>query len=146
MTRSTRSLFLVATLALAPWARALAQDPPPETIRLSLRYNPGTKPGVLVLRVAGVNGDSIRAIIQRDFDYGDRISVIAAAETGLPDTPTGGRNGNYPLFARLGAVFKVEDELDVHLFGRVSAKRLEPLDAPFLAERIDLVVSPSCAQ
>jgi len=108
MTRSTRSLFLLATLALAPWTRAVAQDPPPETVRLSLRYNPGTKPGVLVLRVAGVNGDSIRAIIQRDFDHGDRVNVIAATETGLPDTPTGGRNGNYALFARLGAIALVQ--------------------------------------
>ena len=109
MTRSTRSLLLLAALTLVlPWARALAQDPPPETVRLSLRYNPGTKPGVLVLRVAGVTGDSVRAIIQRDFDYGDRINVIASAETGLPDTPTGGRNGNYALFARLGAIALVQ--------------------------------------
>jgi len=99
------ALFVVATTiaSLTPLARAVAQNPPPEAVVIGLRYDPGTKPGVLVLRVAGSSGDSIRAILQRDFDYGDRVNVIAPDETGIPDTPTAGRNGNYPLYARLGA-------------------------------------------
>ena len=73
-----------------------------------LRYDPNSKPGVLVLRIAGVNGDSMRTILQRDFDNGDRINVIAGDESGFPDTPTAGRNSNYPLYARLGAVALVQ--------------------------------------
>lgn len=103
-----RSAALLAVLAVAPVTRAAAQDTLSGAVRLTLRYDPGTKPGVLVLRVPGSSGDSIRAIIQRDFDYGDRINVIAAEESGFPDTPVAGRNGNYPLYARLGAVALVQ--------------------------------------
>lgn len=99
---------LLAALGLAPVTRAAAQDTLSGAVRLILRYDPGTKPGVLVLRVPGSSGDSIRAIVQRDFDYGDRINVIAAEESGFPDTPTAGRDGNYPLYARLGAVALVQ--------------------------------------
>jgi TolB protein len=73
-------------------------------VQLSLRYAPGTRPGIVVLPVSGEHGDSIRAILQRDFDYGDRISVIP---TDLPTVAAAAANGgptiNYPLFARLGA-------------------------------------------
>lgn len=108
MIRFSRALLVAATVALAPTARAAAQDPPPEAVRIGLRYDPGSKPGVLVLRVPGASGDSIRAIIQRDFDHGDRINVVAADEAGFPDTPTAGRNSNYPLYARLGAIALVQ--------------------------------------
>ena len=55
-----------------------------------------------------MNGDSLRAILQRDFDNGDRINVIAGDETGFPDAPTAGKNSNYPLYAKLGAVALAE--------------------------------------
>jgi TolB protein len=108
MTRLHCAVLLSAAMTLAPLARGSAQDTLQNTVRLTLRYDPGTKPGVLVLRVPGVNGDSIRAILQRDFDYGDRINIIGAEETGFPDTPTAGRNSNYPLYGRLGAVALVQ--------------------------------------
>lgn len=73
-------------------------------VQLSLRYAPGTRPGIVVLPVPGEHGDSVRAILQRDFDYGDRVSVIP---TDLPTVAAAAANGgptiNYPLFARLGA-------------------------------------------
>ena len=104
MIRLPYAAWFAAAITIAPLTRGVAQNPPqPEAVVLGLRYDPGTKPGVLVLRVAGVSGDSIRAILQRDFDYGDRITVIAAEEGGFPDAPTAGRNGNYPLYAKLGA-------------------------------------------
>lgn len=93
----------VAAMTIAPLARGAAQNTPPEAVVIGLVYDPNTKPGVLVLRVPGTTGDSIRAILQRDFDYGDRITVIAGDDAGFPDTPVGGRNGNYPLYAKLGA-------------------------------------------
>ncbi|MEO7965315.1 MAG: hypothetical protein ABIT38_15515, partial [Gemmatimonadaceae bacterium] len=73
----------------------------------SLVYTPGTKPGVIVLPVAGSSGDSIRAILQRDFEYGDRINVIALAASDVPPITAGGKP-NYPLFVRLGAAAILE--------------------------------------
>src|SRR5580765_5864604 len=104
MTQLLRAALLVAAITTIPITGVGAQD----TLRLVLRYDPNTKPGVLVLRVPGVNGDSLRAILQRDFDNGDRINVVAADETGFPDAPIAGKNGNYPLYAKLGAVALVQ--------------------------------------
>jgi TolB protein len=108
MTRSPRAVLVAALAALVPLAPLSAQDTLQQAVRIGLRYDPGTKPGVLVLRVPGANGDSIRAILQRDFDYGDRINVVAADEAGFPDTPVAGRNGNYALYGRLGAIALVQ--------------------------------------
>jgi TolB protein len=108
MTRLLRAALLAAAITTIPLARASAQDTLQQAIRIGLRYDPNTKPGVLVLRVPGVNGDSLRAILQRDFDNGDRINVIAADEAGFPDAPTAGKNGNYPVYAKLGAVAIVQ--------------------------------------
>lgn len=86
------------TLPLAP-GTAGAQDPtPPQGVRIGLTYTTGTRPGLYVLPMRGPRADSIRAIITRDLDYGDRISVIAP-DSGAP--PTG--KLNYALYARLGA-------------------------------------------
>lgn len=100
---------LLAALALA-WsgATAAAQDTT-RGVRLGLRYTPGTVPGVLVLPVNGEVGDSVRAILQRDFEYGDRINVIAldfaAVDSANPDSRG---SYNYPLYARLGAAAVVQ--------------------------------------
>lgn len=77
-------------------------------VRIGLRYDPGVKPGILVLPVAGANGDSIRAILERDFDYSDRLAVItlSAADAALLEgrAPSGAPVPmNFELFARLGA-------------------------------------------
>src|SRR5690349_10036465 len=104
MTRLLRAALLVAAIMTVPFGRVFAQD----TTRLVLRYDPNTKPGVLVLRIPGTTGDSLRAIVQRDLDYGDRINVVAADEAGFPDAPTAGKNSNYPLYAKLGAVALVQ--------------------------------------
>ena len=103
------SALLAGAMLIAPLARVFAQaTPPPEAVVIGLTYDPGTKPGVLVLRVPGATGDSIRAILQNDFDNGDRINVVAKDGGGFPDTPTGGRNGNYQLYAQLGALAIVQ--------------------------------------
>src|SRR6185295_641053 len=108
MKRFLRAAFVVAASITIPFASATAQDTLQQAVRLILRYDPNTKPGVLVLRIAGTTGDSLRAILQRDFDYGDRINVVAADEGGFPDAPTAGKNSNYPLYAKLGAVALVQ--------------------------------------
>lgn len=95
MTRTLRrTIGAVALLALA--APALrAQEP---GVRIGLTYTAGTRPGVYLLPVTGPYSDSIRAILARDLDFGDRISVIAP-DSGAPV------NGplNYQLYSRLGA-------------------------------------------
>jgi TolB protein len=107
--RRTSALALVAALAfLLRGTSASAQDSS-LTVRIGLTYAPGTKPGVLVLPVNGANGDSIRAILQRDLDYSDRANVIAG-EALVMDTSSDGSRGkfNYPLYARLGAAAMVQ--------------------------------------
>jgi TolB protein len=97
--RRSRLLVGVAGLLL-PVAGVVAQPPtaPPQGVRIGLTYQAGTRPGLYVLPIRGPHADSVRAIITRDLDFGDRISVIAP-DSGMP--PTGALN--YPLYARLGA-------------------------------------------
>jgi TolB protein len=100
----------------ALWALALtsglalplgAQDTTSRGVRIGLAYDPGTKPGIIVLPVSGVGGDSVRAIVARDLDFGDRVNVIdldkgasaVALRSGIP---------NWPLLAQLGAAAAVQ--------------------------------------
>lgn len=95
MTRVPR--FTIRAIALLAFvAPALhAQD---SGVRIGLTYTAGTRPAVYLLPVTGPYSDSIRAILARDLDFGDRISVIAP-DSGAPV------NGplNYQLYSRLGA-------------------------------------------
>lgn len=107
--RRTGALALMAALAFVlRGSEASAQDSS-LTVRIGLTYAPGTKPGVLVLPVNGASGDSVRAILQRDLDYGDRTNVIAT-EALVMDSLSDGSRGkfNYPLYARLGAAAMVQ--------------------------------------
>jgi TolB protein len=95
---------LVALLFATPLA---AQDTTARGVRIGLSYNPGTKPGVVVLPVSGARGDSIRAIVQRDLDYGDRVNAIVLDATSARDAArTAGPN--WVLLARLGAAAAVQ--------------------------------------
>lgn len=88
-----RSLALAALLATP----ALAQP----GVRLGLIYGEGgTRPGIFVLPVAGAAGDSLRTIVMRDLDYGDRVTVLPR-NTALP-APAGTREIDYAAAARLG--------------------------------------------
>jgi TolB protein len=94
---------LAALLVAAP---LVAQDTTSRGVRIGLTYDPGTKPGVVVLPVSGARGDSVRAIVQRDLDFGDRVNAIvlegsAAQEAARASGP------NWPLLARLGAAAAV---------------------------------------
>ncbi len=105
--RRPGALALMAALALVlRGTTARAQDT--TMVRISGQYNAGIKPGVLVLPVNGANGDSVRAILQRDLDYSDRINVILTEATPM-DTASDGSRGqfNFPLYARLGAMLVV---------------------------------------
>ena len=103
------ALVLIAALAFVlRGVVAHAQDPAPP-VRIGLTYAPGTKPGVLVLPVNGDNGDSVRAILQRDLDFGDRVNVIATESIAMDSMSDGSRGQfNYPLYSRLGAAAMVQ--------------------------------------
>jgi len=77
-------------------------------VRLGLTYAAGTKPGVIVLPVRDDYDDSLRVIVQRDFDYSDRLTPIVldgATLNGL--VPPAGQELNYSLVAGFGAALVV---------------------------------------
>jgi hypothetical protein len=74
--RRPGATVLMAALALVLRGEFLSAQDSSTTVRIGLTYAAGTKPGVLVLPVSGENGDSVRAIIQRDLDYGIAHMVI----------------------------------------------------------------------
>jgi TolB protein len=129
--QSVVARFAVALLVLAPPA-LVAQDTASRGVRIGLRYDPGTKPGVAVLPISGISGDSIRTILERDFDYSDRLAVVTLSTTEgfliTGGTPAGSPVPlNYPLFAKLGAVAVVQatpsrDGLHVTLHDVAGAK------------------------
>ncbi|MHB8838274.1 MAG: hypothetical protein ACYC7F_04910 [Gemmatimonadaceae bacterium] len=84
-------------LCLVPWL-VQGQDTIPAGVRVGLTYDPSTRPGVFVTSVAGETGDSVRAILARDLDFGDRLTVISA-EAG----PAPAGRFNYELYSKLGA-------------------------------------------
>ena len=72
-----------------------------EGVRLGLIYGDGGKrPGIHVLPVAGAAGDSVRTIIMRDLDFGDRVTVLSR-NTALP-VPRAPGALDYGAAARLG--------------------------------------------
>ena len=95
-------LLLVAALLLCPLG-LVAQDTIPAGVRVGLTYDPSTRPGVFVTAVAGEQGDSVRAILARDLDFGDRLTVIST-DAGVP--PRG--RSNYELYAKVRAAALVQ--------------------------------------
>lgn len=104
-------------------SRGLAQDTTfKQGVQLTLRYAAGTRPGIVVLPVPGPYGDSVRAILQRDLDYGDRVTIIP---TDVPTVAAAAATGaspalNYPLFARLGAAGIIQIQWSSDAVARVA--------------------------
>lgn len=105
------ALVLAASGLLAASPAAAQQQPTPPGVSIGLQYATGSKPGVLVLPVPGAMGDSIRAILMRDFDFSDRLTVIGNAERPGESPVVAGAATNYPLYSRLGAVAVVQANL-----------------------------------
>lgn len=87
-------------LVMALCVPALGAQDTVRGVRIGLQYGAGTQPGVAVLDVRGAAGDSVRAMLVRDLDHGDRVRIVARAPGELP--PVSGMP-NYALFTRLGA-------------------------------------------
>src|SRR5215213_3572207 len=107
----TAAAFVAAT-GLVVSTRACSQEPSPPPapgVRLGLSYPAGTTPKVVVMPVDSTPGDSVRTMIQRDFDYGDRVApLILDNMTLMGMTPAPGQAYNFSLFANLGAAAIVE--------------------------------------
>ena len=106
---------MVAALVVASGAvvstRACGQEPPapPPGVRLGIGYAPGTIPKVIVMPADSAPGDSARAIIQRDFDYSDRVAPLMLDDMTLMGmTPAAGQPYNFSLFSNLGVAAIIE--------------------------------------
>ncbi len=100
MARFTIRQVLLAScaLALALWAPPRAvRAQPTKGVSLGLQYRPGQKTTLIVLPVAGPNGDSLTTMISRDFDFSDRFTVVSSSAA-----PSGTGPLNWALFAKLG--------------------------------------------
>lgn len=104
MRRFTRSAAAIVFLTAVAASYTRAQDTTHKGVHIGLQYRQGTRPGVVVLPMLGVGGDSAQAMIQRDLDYGDRVTIIG--NVGPVGATTA--NVNYPLFAKLGAAAIVQ--------------------------------------
>ena len=103
-------------------------------VRIGLTYAPGTRPGVLILPITGPNADSVNAILIRDLDYGDRVTVIPA-DSG--DSPAGALN--YKAYAAAGAAAVVQasvtpsGSLHIAVHDVAGARVMNALDFPLAA-------------
>lgn len=89
------------------FASAARSQDPSKAVRIGLTYDPRSKPGIVVLPVNGAGADSIRAILQRDFDFGGRIAVVQYDERAVGDTTPDGLP-NWKLLSDLGAIAAVQ--------------------------------------
>jgi TolB protein len=122
-----RRVAMAALLMLAP-ALARAQDTTRagQGVRIGISYQPGQRPGMLVLGGARRDVlDSVRAILRRDLDYSDRFEMVTlpggdslvltppAVLVASPRKAAGGAARapdvfiNYALYAALGADYAV---------------------------------------
>jgi TolB protein len=105
-TRTIAAMLATALLLTVP-SLAAAQDTTTRGVRIGLTYDPGTKPGIVVLPVSGAGADSIAAIVARDLDHGDRIAVIAL-DAAAARSATRATGPNWALLAQLGAAAAVQ--------------------------------------
>ena len=129
---------LLATGALPAAAQDTTSRP---GVRIGLTYGGAGKPGVAVLGVAGVSGDSVAAIVRRDLDFGDRVTIVDVSTVDAVAAALDARTPNYALLARLGVAAVVRPTLvatGVHVAlydvggKRVAQVRDFPLPSPAL--------------
>jgi TolB protein len=99
------SLRRACAVALLPLATAFAQDTT-RGVRIGLTYDPGTRPGVVVLPIRAATGDSLKTIFERDFGLSNRLAALPLADAGAGTMPGGGLN--YRFFGTMGAAAVVQ--------------------------------------
>jgi tol-pal system beta propeller repeat protein TolB len=110
MTTRCRKLLVgaIAFFALAPSMHGQNRNPPPVVARPKPQKPVEIPPAVVVLQVDTAAGDSTRTIIQRDFDYGDRMQPLILDSATLDDIwRPGQRNINFAPLAQTRANFVV---------------------------------------
>ncbi|HEY9226933.1 MAG TPA: hypothetical protein VIP11_09820 [Gemmatimonadaceae bacterium] len=113
MTRFIRAVSISALVALGALGAPVvshAQDSTFKGITLNGVYDPTKdKIAVAVLPIPGTIGDSVRAMIQRDFEFSDRFTIVRVDTTDMAALRSGAAGKlNYPLFARLAAIAVVQ--------------------------------------
>lgn len=93
--------------ALLCIAAPLAAQDTTKGVRIGLAYDPGSRPGVVVLPGKGVSADSARAIVQRDLDFGDRVNVIVLDAAAATDASRA-VSPSWPVLSRLGAAAAIQ--------------------------------------
>lgn len=141
----TRPLVFCGVLVTVAATPLCAQDtiPPQEGVRIGITYQPGVRPGMLVLTGPGdPTLDSVRALLARDLDYSDRFEMITLPPADSAELGIGADDYvNYGLYAALGADFtvraRVADSVIVWLYdvrGETVRRRLSavlpPLEDP----------------
>jgi TolB protein len=101
--------WLLAAVALAAVASPMrAQQDTTRGVRIGLSYQPGVKPGVAVMPVSGSWGDTVQAMLQRDLDFGDRVTVMSGDAVNATATAQGSGGVNFGVWSTLGAAAVVQ--------------------------------------
>ena len=107
MTKRCKQIFLAAALVSAAATPVHAQNRPAPG-RPKPQGPVEVPPAVVVLQIDTTAGDSTRAIIQRDLDYGDRIQPLVLDSATLDDIWRPGQNNiNFAPLAQTRANFVV---------------------------------------
>ncbi|HJP86852.1 MAG TPA: hypothetical protein VJ852_12735 [Gemmatimonadaceae bacterium] len=97
-----------AVLVLTPAVQAQNRNPQRGPARPKAQKPVEVPPAVVVLQVDTTPGDSIRTIIQRDLDYGDRIQPLILDSATLADVwQPGGKSINFAPLANTRANFVI---------------------------------------
>jgi TolB protein len=104
-------LALLVPIASLGAAGAAAQDTTKgiDKVRVVLEYQPGVRPGLVVLPGSGL--DSARAVVRRDLDYSDRFEMVTLTDVAAGPSGRGGSESggvSYGVPKTLGAELGVE--------------------------------------
>ena len=104
-------LALLVPIASLGAAGAAAQDTTKgiDKVRVVLEYQPGVRPGLVVLPGSGL--DSARAVVRRDLDYSDRFEMVMLTDVAAGPSGRGGSESggiSYGIYKTLGAELGVE--------------------------------------
>lgn len=106
------ALGVLFALALAAAAKVM-QGQAPKKARSTTAVAESSLPGVALTEAAGQFGDSVRAIMRRDFDFSDRVRIASTATiVGDPVLAADAPPAAYARFAKLGASYVVSARLD----------------------------------